>query len=395
MSDRSSVMIPYGKHVLDEDDIESVVDVLRHGWLTQGPMIERFEKAIAEYCGAQYAVAVSSLTAGMHISCLAMGLKPKDVLLTSPISFCASSNCALYVGATPDFVDVSSETSLMNPAELEKKCKQYGNKVKAIVPVYFAGLPCDMEAISAIAKKHDIPIMVDAAHALGTEYDSGKKVGSCESSLITGFSFHPVKSITSGEGGVMTTNDESVYRSLLRLRSHGINKAGDSLVYPAESQDNPYYHEMQELGFNYRMTDLQSALGLSQMSKLDEFVAKRRELANYYDDKFSDFKNLDLVHKGLRNKSANHLYVVRVKFDQIGMNRRQLHEKLLEKNICCQLHYLPIPMHPYYQKNLDISKDDYSEAANHYNEALSIPLFPSLTDEEKEHTVAVFKELVG
>lgn len=390
-------MIPYGKHFLDDDDINAVLHVLKDGWLTQGPLISTFEKKVADYVGCKYAVAVSSLTAGLHISCIAANLSKEDSLVTSPMSFCASSNCALYVGANPAFADIDTETINIDPRKIDEECQRLGN-VKVIIPVHYAGLPCKMDDIAKVAEKHKAIIIEDAAHALGARYTDGSMVGSCQHSLITGFSFHPVKSITSGEGGILCTNDEDIYSRLLRLRSHGINKGEDSLLNQREAHTgaelNPWYYEMQELGYHYRITDIQCALGISQLDKLDEFTKKRQEIARFYDSHFENMENLKPVHLHQREQSANHLYAVRINFDALKTTKLNFYKKLEEFGIKSQVHYIPIPMHPYYQKNLLIPKENYKQALTYYRETLSLPLFPSLTNKETETVISAIKKLV-
>ena len=391
-------MIPYGKHCVDESDVQAVCDVLRNGWLTQGPLIPEFERAVANYVGSRYAVAVSSLTAGLHLGCVAAGLKKEDILITSPMSFCASANCALYVGARPVFSDIDPETSLMSPADIERKIKEMGG-AKVLLPVHYGGLSCDMEAISAIAKKNDCIVIEDAAQAFGATHTTGERVGSCKYSLMTGFSFHPVKSIAAGEGGMICTNDSDIYQQLLRLRSHGINKGSDSLIYQDEAftdgELNPWYHEMQQLGFNYRITDIQCALGISQLKKIDEFMRRRREIASYYDQSFAECENFKMTQDGCRELSANHLYVIRVNFDKLGMSKKKVFDRLKEQGIISQVHYIPIPMHPFYREHCPTPTEDYREALLHYREALSLPLFPSMPDEQVEKVIKSVKQVIG
>lgn len=287
-------MIPYGKHHVEEDDIQAVAAVLRGGVLTQGPAVEAFESAIAGYVGAKYAIAVSSGTAGLHLAAMVAGVGPGAALITSPITFVASANAGLYAGGRVVFADVDFGTVNMSPASLEKALAD-NSDVKAIVPVHFAGLPCDMLAIKSLADKAGAAVIEDAAHALGATYSNGSKVGCCENSLMTVFSFHPVKAIAAGEGGMITTNDETVYRRLLRLRSHGINKLNDPLLLSGQAYTdgvlNPWYYEVQELGFHYRITDIQCALGLSQLKKLDKFLERRRILVERYDAAFLTMKD--------------------------------------------------------------------------------------------------------
>jgi len=390
-------MIPYGKHHIDEEDIQAVVDVLRSGILTQGPIVEQFEQEIARYVGARYAVAVSSATAGLHLAALAAGVGPGSTLITSPITFVASANAALYAGGSVVFADIDPQTINMSPHSLAVALKNNPN-TKAVIPVHFAGLPCDMPAIKLLADNAGAVIIEDAAHALGGSYPEGGKVGSCLYSLMTVFSFHPVKAIAAGEGGMITTNDDAIYRKLLRLRSHGINKLDDTLKIASQAKTNgeanPWYYEMQELGFHYRITEMQSALGLSQFKKLDQFISRRRALAKNYDEAFGTFRNSRPAQSMGRDFSGHHLYVLRIDFNSLGMNRAELMKELKERGIGSQVHYIPVPMQPYY-RNLGLNLEDFPDAINYYEEALSIPLFYDLTDEQQEYIVTVIKDLVG
>lgn len=390
-------MIPYGKHHIDEEDIQAVVDVLRSGVLTQGPAIEAFEQAVAEYVGAKYAVAVSSGTAGLHLAALAAGVSPGKSLITSPMTFVASANAALYAGGRPVFADIDPDTINMSPDSL-KEALIKNPDVRAVVPVHFAGLPCDMPAIKSAADHAGAAVIEDAAHALGAQYPNGQRVGSCVHSLMTLFSFHPVKAIAAGEGGMLTTNDESIYRKLLRLRSHGINKLDDPFQLSEQAETNgvvnPWYYEMQELGFHYRITDIQCGLAFSQLKKLDKFIARRRELVNKYDAAFSDMRYCRPAQKMGRDQSGHHLYVLRINFDAAGLNRGQLMRELKARQIGSQVHYTPVPAQPYY-RSLGFRPEDYPSAQKYYQEALSIPLFYALTDEQQEQVITAIKELVA
>lgn len=388
-------MIPYGKHHIDEEDIQAVVGVLRSGLLTQGPAIEAFEQAVAKYVGAKYAIAVSSCTAGLHLAALAAGVGPGTSLITSPITFVASANAALYAGGKPVFTDIDPDTINMSPDSLGEALRRNPN-VRAVVPVHFAGLPCDMLAIKAAADKSGAMVIEDAAHALGAQYPDGRKVGSCAHSLMTVFSFHPVKAIAAGEGGMITTNDEPTYRKLLRLRSHGINKLDDPLQLPEEAMThgvrNPWYYEMQELGFHYRITDIQCGLALSQFKKIDRFIARRRKLVKAYDVAFSGMSHCRPAQVMGLDQSGHHLYALRINFNTAGITRAELMQKLRAREIGSQVHYIPVPAQPYYRK-LGFKPEDYPNAQNYYQEALSIPLFYDLTDEQQEYVIAAFKEL--
>ena len=390
-------MIPYGKHYIDEDDIRAVVDVLRSGALTQGPAVERFEVAVAQYVGAKYAVAVSSGTAALHLSYLAAGVKHGNSVVTSPITFVASANAARYCGGDVLFADIDPETINMSPDALREVLLKNSN-IKAIIPVHFAGLPCDMSAIKKLADEAGAIVIEDAAHALGATYPNGKRVGCCENSLMTIFSFHPVKAISAGEGGMITTNDEATYRKLIRSRSHGINKLDDPLQIEAEAftdgEQNPWYYEMQELGFHYRITDIQCALALSQFKKLDSFINRRYELVKNYDLVFSEMKNCRPAQTTGRDQSGHHLYILRIDFKQIALTRGQVMKKLREYGVGSQVHYIAVPSQPYYRK-LGFRPEDYPKAQMYYEQALSIPLFFDLSDEQQKQVIHAFREIVG
>jgi perosamine synthetase len=390
-------LIPYGKHHIDAEDIESVVKVFESDFLTQGPLTEVFEQAITEYTGARYAVAVSSGTAALHIAAMAAGVALGNTLVTSPITFVASANAGVYAGGNVLFADIDENTINMSPAALASVVANNAN-IQAIVPVHFAGLPCDMPAIHKEAGKAGAVIIEDAAHALGACYPDGGRVGNCQHSLMTIFSFHPVKAIAAGEGGMITTNDERIYRKLIRLRSHGINKLDDPFELPEQGMTNgikdPWYYEMQELGFNYRITDIQCALAISQMKKLDRFIERRRQLVRQYDEYFADFDNCRPIQRQGRDSSAHHLYVLRIDFQGKGINRAQVIQNLRDKGIASQVHYIAVPAQPYYQR-LGFSPNDYPAARHYYEQALTIPLFYDLTDEQQRYIVDAFRELIG
>lgn len=390
-------MIPYGKHHIDEQDIQAVVDVLRSGALTQGPAIDSFERAIADYVGAKYAVAVSSGTAALHLSALIAGVGPGTSLITSPVTFVASANAALYAGGRVVFADIDPDTVNMSPLALREALANNPD-ARAVIPVHFAGLPCDMPAIKSIADQAGVTVIEDAAHALGAQYPDGQRVGSCAYSHMTIFSFHPVKAIAAGEGGMITTNDEAIYRKLLRLRSHGINKLDDPLQMPEQAETDgirdPWYYEMQELGFHYRITDIQCGLALSQFKKLGRFIARRRELVNKYDEAFADMRNCRPAQTAGRDRSGHHLYVLRIDYAAAGLNRGKLIQELRLRQIGSQVHYIPVPAHPHYRR-LGFRPEDYPNAQKYYQEALSIPLFYDLADEQQEQVIAAIRELVG
>ena len=390
-------MIPYGKHHIDEDDIQAVVDVLRSGILTQGPAVDAFENAVATYVGAKYAVGVSSGTAALHLAALVAGIGPGTTLITSPITFVASANSGLYAGGQIAFADIDPDTVNMSPVTLKAALADHPN-TKAVIPVHFAGAPCDMTNIKMLADDVGAVVIEDAAHALGATYPDGQRVGCCTHSLMTIFSFHPVKAIAAGEGGMITTNDVVVYRKLLRLRSHGINKFDDAYQLPEQAQTNgvtnPWYYEMQELGYHCRITDIQCGLGLSQLKKLDKFIDRRRILANRYDEAFVEMENCYPAQKTFRDISGHHIYVIRINFKKLGISRGQLMQELRLRQIGSQVHYIPVPAQPYY-RNLGFKPEDYPNAKDYYSEALSIPLFYDLTDEQQELVIITLNELVG
>jgi perosamine synthetase len=388
-------MIPYGRQHLDECDLQAVVDVLRSGQLTQGPMIDRFEEAIRTYVGAEYAVAVSSGTAALHLAAMAANLGPGDALVTSPITFVATANAALYTGARPLFADIDPATIDMSPDQLRARLRKEP-KARAVFPVHFGGLPCDMPAITAAADAAGAIVVEDAAHALGATYADGSRVGNCNYSAMTMFSFHPVKAIAAGEGGMITTNDKKIYRRLLRLRSHGINKLDDPLEITAQAatdgERNLWYYEMQEIGYHYRITDIQCALALAQLQRLDQFLDRRRELVRAYDEAFAEFENL-CPAQGDRDRSGHHIYVVRIDFKRAGTTRARLMSDLRARDIVTQVHYIPVPMHPLYRR-LGHDPAAYPHAMKYYDEALTIPLYYDLTDEQQRYVVGCLKELV-
>ncbi|MEQ9397806.1 MAG: UDP-4-amino-4,6-dideoxy-N-acetyl-beta-L-altrosamine transaminase [Longimicrobiales bacterium] len=382
-------MIPYGRHFLDEDDVQAVVDLLRRGPLTQGPMVEVFEAAVAEYVGADYAVAVASCTAGLHIAAAAAGMGRGDRLVTSPITFVASSNAGLYNNGKVSFADIDPETVNMSPAALGAVLDATDD-TRVVMPVHFSGLPCDMPAIRARANEAGAAVIEDAAHALGGSYEDGSMVGSCTHSDMAVFSFHPVKLIAAGEGGVVTTNDPEMYRRLLRLRSHGINKADDPYEMPelsvTDGMDNPWYYEMQELGYHYRITDIQCALALSQFRKIDRFIARRRELARAYDAALEGHPVFRPAQPMGRDRSGHHIYVVRGDWEAAGISRAEVMTRLRAREIVTQVHYIPVPAHPYY-RSLGFDPSDYPESMAYYEQALTLPLFYALTDDEQAHVI--------
>ena len=399
-------VIPYGKHYIDEDDIRSVVDVLRHGMLTQGPKVAEFERKVSNYVGAKYAVAVANGTAALHLACMALGLEKGDEVITTPNTFVATSNSILYVGAKPIFVDIDEQTLNIDIAQIEQAIID-SKDIKAIFPVHFSGLPCEMDRIKQLADKYNLSVVEDAAHALGATYDDGSKVGNCQYSAMTILSFHPVKGIAAGEGGMITTNDQALYHKLTRLRSHGISKgnfvfpggslADDSLINKDEALENGelkrWYYEMQYLGYNYRITDIQCALAISQMDKIDLFLGRRRQIAKHYDQAFIETLNISPLQNRGRDNSSHHIYVVSIDFNKIGMSRHQFMQKLAEQGIGSQVHYIPVVSQPYYQA-LGYDLDDYPVTKTYYQNTLTIPLYYGLTDLEQNQVVSSIKTLI-
>ncbi len=384
-------MIPYGRQWLDEDDIAAVVDVLRSDWLTQGPAIDAFEAIVAEKVGAKHAIAVANGTAALHLAALAAGVGPGDVLWTTPITFVASANCGLYAGACIDFVDIEPDTALIDAEQLELKlavAQETSILPKAIVVVHLAGQPCDMARIRAAADRYGVTVIEDAAHAIGGAYQ-GSPVGSCEFSDMTTFSFHPVKVITTGEGGMITTNSDVLAERLRLGRTHGITR--DPALMTREP-DGPWYYEQVALGYNYRITDFQCALGLSQMRRLDQFVARRGELAARYDGLLADLPVTPLVQRDDRD-SGWHLYIVTVDPDA-GRTRREVFESLRASGIGVNVHYIPVHLQPYYQA-LGFRAGDFPRAEAYYDAAITLPLFPAMTEAEQDTVVAAVREALS
>ena len=384
--------LPYGRQWINEDDIEAVVKALRSDWLTQGPVIEQFEQAIAEYCGAKYAVAVSNGTAALHLACLAARLGPGDTLWTSPNTFVASANCSLYCGAQPDFVDIDPRTYNMNVAALKAKLSQAEQErrlPKIVAPVHFAGQSCEMEAIYALSQQYGFMILEDASHAIGGRYKD-KPVGSCEFSDMAVFSFHPVKIITTGEGGMILTNNEELYQKLLRLRTHGITRNPKDME--GESEGNWYYQQI-ELGFNYRITDIQAALGLSQLQRIDGLVARRHELVQRYNQALADLP-INLPYQHPDAYSAFHLYVIRLRLNEIQKTRKEVFDALRQKKIGVNVHYIPVHTQPYYRK-LGFSTGDYPEAETYYKETITLPLYPAMSEDDQNYVSRAIRTILS
>lgn len=376
-------MIPYGKQTIDEEDIKEVVATLRSDFLTCGPKVKEFEEKFANYVGAKYAVAVSNGTAALHLACLAANLKKDEELITSPMTFAASANCALYCGAKPVFVDINTQ-GLIDENQIDGKIN---SKTKIILPVHYSGLICNLEMIQQIAKKHNLIVIEDACHTLGGRYKESK-IGDCQYSDMACFSFHPVKHITTGEGGMIATNSKNFYEKLVKLRNHGITKDPNSLV---NLNDGPWYHEMQDLGFNYRITDIQCALGISQLRKIDSFISKRREIAGRYNSAFKEGKMIEFLRENSDQLNPYHLYIIKVKDKETRLN---LFNHLQTNSIHCQVHYLPVYLHPYYQ-NLGYQKGLCPKAEEFYEKIISLPIYPRLTVTEQEFVIKTIKEFFG
>ncbi|GGE36242.1 spore coat protein [Pullulanibacillus camelliae] len=363
--------LPYGKQYLDDEDIQAVISVLKSDFLTTGPKIKEFEKKMAEYVGVKYAVAFSNGTAALHGACFAANIGQGDEVITTPLTFAASANCILYQGGKPVFADINEKTYNVDPNSIEKLVT---SKTKAIIPVDYTGQPADLDAIMAIANKYNLIVIEDAAHALGSTFKD-KKIGSI--SDMTMFSFHPVKHITTGEGGIITTNNAKYYEKLLLFRSHGITRDQNQL----EQYEGPWYYEMKDLGFNYRMTDIQAALGSSQLLKIDKFVKRRREIANIYNKAFQDIKQLTIPYQSKQSESSWHLYVLKLNAEQLTGNRREIFETLQAENIGVNVHYIPVYLMPYY-RNLGYKKGTCPLAEKLYEDIITIPLFPTMSDSD-------------
>ncbi|MNI40021.1 UDP-4-amino-4,6-dideoxy-N-acetyl-beta-L-altrosamine transaminase [compost metagenome] len=368
--------LPYGQQWIDGDDISAVITTLESNFITQGPNIGDFESSIATYVGAKYAVAFCNGTAALHGACFAAGIGQGDEVITSPITFLASSNCVIYQGGKPVFSDIKADTYNIDPDSIRNKIT---SKTKAIIAVDFSGQPAEMDEINHIAKENGLIVIQDSAHSLGAEY-KGAKVGSLAD--MTMFSFHPVKHITTGEGGVITTNSQDLYKRLILFRNHGMTRDESMLL----KNDGPWYYEMHELGYNYRMTDLQAALGVSQMSKLDKFIARRRHIAAHYRAAFERMKGLITPAQHGDSNSSWHLYIVRFKREAFTKDRKEIFEALRAENLGVNVHYVPVYSQPYYQK-LGYEEAQCTEAESYYSEAISLPIFPKMKDQDVQDVI--------
>jgi UDP-4-amino-4,6-dideoxy-N-acetyl-beta-L-altrosamine transaminase len=383
--------IPYGRQDISEADIQSVVNVLQSDWLTQGPLVPKFESSVAQYCGAQFALAMNSATSALHVACMALGLGKGDRLWTSPITFVASANCGLYCGAQVDFVDIDPQTYNMSVSALEQKliaAELHGKLPKIVVAVHFAGQSCEMKSIRALADRYGFKVIEDASHAIGGKY-LDKPIGNCRYSDIAIFSFHPVKIITTAEGGMALTNDAELANAMALLRSHGVTRDSSQMSRDA---DGPWYYQQIALGYNYRMTDMQAALGVSQMQRLDEFIMRRHRLANRYNELLSALP-LTTPWQHPDAYSGLHLYPVRLELSKLRFSRREVFEALRAHQIGVNVHYIPVHTQPYYQA-LGFKEGDFPESERYYAEAISLPMYATLSDMNQERVVSVLRDLI-
>lgn len=384
-------MIPYGKQDISEADIQAVVDVLRSDFLTQGSAVPAFESAVATYCGAQHAIALNSATSALHIACIALGVGKGDIVWTSPITFVASANCALYCGAKVDFIDIDPLTYNLSLQALEEKlaiAKSTGNLPKVVIPVHFCGQPCEMAAIYVLGQQYGFKIIEDASHAIGGRY-LGEPIGNCKFSDITVFSFHPVKIITTGEGGMATTNNAGLASKMRLLRSHGITRDANQMTRESEG---PWYYQQIELGFNYRMTDMQAALGLSQMQRLDTFIEQRHEISCRYNVMLADFP-VTTPWQHQDGYSALHLYVIRLNLVEINQTHKEVFSALRAHDIGVNLHYIPIYQQPYFEQ-FGYQKNQCPEAEQYYAEAISLPMYTGLTQAQQNHVIDTLRQVL-
>ncbi|WP_337019757.1 UDP-4-amino-4,6-dideoxy-N-acetyl-beta-L-altrosamine transaminase [Oceanobacillus massiliensis] len=383
MANSKHPFIPYGQQLIDNEDIQAVVDVLKSDYLTTGPAVDNFEEKIADYVESKYAVAFSNGTAALHGACFAADIGGGDEVITTPMTFAASANCVLYQGGKPVFADIDPNTYNIDPKQIRKKIT---DKTKAIIPVDFTGQPVNLDEIIKIADEFNLVVIEDAAHAIGATYKESK-IGSIAD--MTMFSFHPVKHITTGEGGIITTNNKDFYEKLKQFRTHGITR--DNLLL--KENHGPWYYEMQFLGYNYRMTDIQAALGASQIDKLDKFIERRRDIVDQYNRGFSALNEVIIPYQQSDGSSSWHLYVIQIKKDLLSINRKQFFEELRQADIGVNVHYIPVHLHPYYQE-LGYKKGDYPYAEELYEQIITLPLFPAMTDEDVKYVIDTIKNIV-
>jgi len=373
--------IPYGHQWIDDEDIASVVEVLRSDWVTQGPKVDEFERKVVEYCGAKYAVAISSGTAALHAACAVAGISQGDEAITTPITFAATANCVVYCGGKPVFADIEEDTLNIDPKEIRNRLSV---KTKAILPLDFAGHPADLDEIKAIAEERGLLVIEDAAHALGAEY-KGRRIGSLSDMTI--LSFHPVKHITTGEGGMILTDSKEFYEKLKIFRHHGVVK--DSL------DRGSWYYEIRDLGYNFRITDFQCALGLSQLNKLDYFIRRRREIAARYNEAFAEMAEIVTPVEQENVKAVYHIYVIQLQLERLKASRKEIFEALRAENIGVNVHYIPLHLHPYYQTKFGYKPGDYPMAERYYERAITLPIFPKMSDEDVEGVIKAVNKVIS
>ena len=379
-------LLPYGHQWIDEEDIAAVSEVLRSDWITQGQKVAEFEEEFAKYVCAKYAVAVNSGTAALHAACFTAQIEKGDEAITTPITFAASANCVLYQEGTPVFADIDADTLNIDPVEIKKKITK---KTKVLIPIDFTGRPIDLEKILQIAKDNNLVIIEDASHALGAAYKD-RKIGSISDMTI--FSFHPVKHITTGEGGIITTNNKEYYERLKLFRTHGITKDKDKLL----NYDGPWYYEMQELGYNYRLTDFQCALGISQLKKIDKFILCRREIVKKYNSEFKDIPEIKIPEiNPVDSNPVWHIYMIQLNLERIKVRRREIFEALRAENIGVNVHYIPVHLQPYYQKRFGYHPGDFPRAENYYSRAITLPVFPKMSDKDIDDVIAAVKKVIN
>jgi len=373
-------LLPYGRQWIDDEDIASIIEVLKSDWITQGPEIDGFEKKVAEYCDARYAVAVCNGTAALHAACAVAGISNGDEAITTPITFAATANAILYCGGKPVFADIRDDTGNIDPGDIERRISP---RTRAILPVDFAGHPADLDEITAIAKRNGLVVIEDACHALGAEY-KGNKIGSLAD--MTAFSFHPVKHITTGEGGMILTNNEEYYEKLKIFRHHGITKP--------DSDKGPWHYEIHNIGYNFRITDFQCAIGISQLKKLDRFVNRRREIANQYNEAFDGMPEIITPVEISGVMAAYHIYVIQLRLGMLKAGRREIFEALRAENIGVNVHYMPLHLHPFYKNKFGYREGEYPKAEKYYERAITLPIFPRMTDADIRDVVEAVKKVI-